>query len=142
MPDFTTLLRPPQVSPDEIFQRNQPYINQAAPQQYNTSLPMADELAFRSWVQQNKVPFDPETKAPQDYDMRGFFSALQGGNPAAKSAVNQYDSQIHYPDKWKTPYHESFSNESQWANQDAPRWGDGDILSNASGRVIYKPRGD
>jgi hypothetical protein len=71
--------------------------------------------------------------------MRGFFKALQGGDPMARSAVNEHDGRLHYPDKWKTPYHESFSNESQWANQNAPRWSDGDVLSNASGRVIFRP---
>lgn len=140
MPNFTDLLgnRP---TADEIFQRNKQYINPNAPQQYNTELPLADELAFRSWVQQNRVPFDPTAKTPQDYDMRGFFRALQGGDPAARSAVNEYDKQLHYPDKWKTPYHESFSNESQWANESAPRWSDGDILANPSGRIIYQPKG-
>lgn len=141
MPDFTSLLTQ-MPSPADIYQRNQQYINPSAPQQYNTPLPQADELAFRSWVQQNRVPFNPDSKAPQDYDMRGFFRGLQGGDPAAQSAVNQYDKQLHFPDKWKTPYHETFSNESQWANKDAPRWSDGDILSNSSGRVLFKPKGD
>lgn len=137
MPDFTTLLKM-RPSADEIFQRNQAYINPNAPKAYNTQLPLADELAFRSWLQQNNVPFDPEAKV-SDYDMRGFYQGLQSGDPAAKSAINAYDKQLHYPDKWKTPYHESFSNESQWANDNAPRWGDGDILSNSQGRVIFRP---
>jgi hypothetical protein len=137
MADFSILVGA--TSPDEIYQRNQAYVNPDAPKNYNTQLPLADELAFRSWLQQNKVPFDPEAKV-SDYDMRGFFKALQGGDPAAQSAVNQYDNQLHYPDKWKTPYHESFSNESQWANANAPRWGDGDILSDSSGRVIFRPK--
>lgn len=136
MPDFSTLLGAP--SPDDIYKRNQPYVKAGA-SGFNTALPMADELAFRGWLQQNKVPFDPEAKVT-DYDMRGFFKALQGGDPAAQSAVNQYDNQLHYPDKWKTPYHESFSNESQWANERAPRWGDGDILADSSGRVISRPK--
>lgn len=138
MPDFSSLLAA--VSPAEIFQRNQQYVNPNVKQPYNTALPQADELAFRNWVQQNRVPFDPDAATPQDYDMRGFFRSLQGGEPAARSAVNEHDGRLHYPDKWKTPYHESFSNESQWANEAAPRWGDGDVLSNASGRVIYKPK--
>lgn len=139
MPNFIDLLGGP--TSEEIFQRNKQYVNPNAQQQYNTQLPLADELAFRSWVQQNRVPFDPAAQTPQDYDMRGFFRALQGGDPAARSAINENDNRLHYPDKWKTPYHESFSNESQWANENAPRWSDGDVLSNSSGRVVYKPKG-
>lgn len=138
MPDFSSLFER-RASPEEILQRNKQYVNASAPQNYNTALPQADEFAFRSWLQKNNVPFDPEAKVT-DYDMRGFFRALQGGDPAARSAVNEYDGQLHYPDKWKTPYHESFSNESQWAGANAPRWADGDILANASGRVIYRPK--
>jgi len=140
MADFLKSLMGQAQSPDSIFQRNQQYINPSAPQNYNTQLPQIEEFAFREWLQKNKVPFDPEAKVT-DYDMRGFFKALQSGDPAAKSAINEYDKQLHYPDKWKTPYHESFSNESQWANPNAPRWGDGDILSNASGRVLSRPKG-
>lgn len=138
MADFSSLFeqRP---APEEIYQRNQQYVNPNAGQNYNTQLQQAEEFAFRDWLQKNKVPFDPEAKTT-DYDMRGFFKALQGGDPAARSAVNEYDGRLHYPDKWKTPYHESFSNESQWAGPNAPRWGDGDILSNASGRVISRPK--
>ena len=137
MADFAALFeaRP---SPEEIYQRNQPHIKKGA-SCFNTPLSLADEMAFRGWLKQNKVPFDPEAKV-SDYDMRGFFRALQGGDPAARSAVNAFDNQMHYPDKWKTPYHESFSNESQWANSSAPRWGDGDVLADSSGRVIFRPK--
>ena len=138
MPDFADLLTA-RATPQSTFEQNKKFINQNVPQNYNTALPMADELAFRAWLKKNNVPFDPEAKV-SDYDMRGFFKALSSGDPAARTAVNQFDSQLHYPDKWKTPYHESFSNESQWANANAPRWGDGDILSDSSGRVIFRPR--
>jgi hypothetical protein len=80
-----------------------------------------EETAFRKWVQSQKVPFDFEDKYP-DYDMRGFYRALMSGDEKATSAINPSDNKLHYPDYWKTPYHESFSNESQWATKDAPKW--------------------
>lgn len=80
-----------------------------------------EEEQFQHWVHQNKVPFNSNDPYP-DYDMRGFYQALQNKDPKATSAVNPYDNRIHYPDYWKTPYHESFSNESQWATKDAPSW--------------------
>ena len=72
-----------------------------------------EEPAFRKWVKDNKVPFDPDAKGPQDYDMRGFWKALQAGDEKAKSGIDPNDGKLHYPDYWKTPYHETFSAESQ-----------------------------
>ena len=65
---------------------------------YNTSLPQMDEFQFRNWVAQNRVPFDPNATAPQDYDMRGFYQGLQQGNPKAATGVNPNDNQMHYSD--------------------------------------------
>lgn len=80
-----------------------------------------EEEDFSTWVKTNKVPFDKEDPYP-DYDMRGFYSALQTGDERAKTAVNSKDKLLHFPDVWKTPYHESFSNESQYATENAPSW--------------------
>lgn len=85
---------------------------------YNTPLNPVDEMAFRQWVQQNNVPFDPNA-AGSDYNMRAFYQRLQGGDPRATTAVNPDDNRIHYPDTWKTPSHETFSNESIYAGPDA-----------------------
>ena len=108
---------------------------------YNTDLG-EHEPAFRDWVGQNKVPFD--VNAPvSDYDMRGFYRALQSGDERAVSATNQNDGAIHYPDYWKTPYHKTFSAESQWANpQTAPRWNDMDQLIAPDGRIVYDERAE
>ncbi len=118
------------------YERNKGYAQQGS---YSTSLNPPSEQMFRKWIAQNKVPFNPEAKL-SDYDMRGFWLALQAKDPRAMTAVNPYDKQIHYPDYWKTPYHSTFSNESQWATKDAPRWNDKDQLVDASGKVIFDSR--
>jgi len=106
------------------------------PGSFNTPLGQMDEFAFRQWAQSNNVPFNPD--APQsDYDMRGFWRAQQQQNPMATSAVNQNDGQMHYPDYWKTPLHQSFSNESQWASENDPQWINDTQLAAPSGRVVF-----
>lgn len=107
---------------------------------YNTPLSPMDEFAYRQWVQQNNVPTDPNSTAPQDYDMRGFYQGLQQGNPRAQSAVDPNDSRLHYPDFWKTPLHQTFSNESQWAPAGAPQWTPNDQLAQPNGRVVFDDR--
>src|SRR5215831_1173652 len=90
-----------------------------ASEDYNTQLPFLDELQFRNWMAQNRVPFNPDA-AISDYDMRGFWRAMQQGNRRAVSSVNPFDQRLHYPDYWKTPLHKTFSSESQWAGPMAP----------------------
>ncbi len=106
---------------------------------FNTPLSLRDEITFNKWVQDNKVPFD--AKAPiSDYDMRGFWQGLQNGDPIAQSSVNPNDQQMHYPDYWKTPYHQSFSSDSQWASPLAPSWNEKDQLVAPDGTVIFDER--
>lgn len=107
---------------------------------YNTPLNKLDEMAFRQWVQDNGVPFDPNSTAPQDYDMRGFYQGLQQQNPKASSAIDPNDGRLHYPDYWKTPTHQTFSNESQWAPIGAPSWNDKDQLVSRGGRIVFDDR--
>lgn len=161
MPEPTTVLTPPQplapakplmaaptaapaaqaaIDPayEAAFKRNQAFL---APgdHTYNTPLDQQQEAQFRQWLQQNNVPFD--AAAPiQDYDMRGFWLGLQHGLPIAKGAVDPNDGRFHYPDYWKTPYHETFSNESRWAGQNAPHWTDDDKLVAPDGTVLYDDR--
>ena len=118
--------------------RNQAYIAPGA-HQYTTPLPLDDELAFRQWVAQNGIPFNPDLPVT-DYDMRGFWKALQTGDPKAASAIDPNDQKLHYPDYWKTPLHQTFSAESQWANHRAPTWNDKDQLVTPDGRVIFDDR--
>lgn len=100
----------------------------AKPGPYVTKLSPAEEVRFQSWVKQNQIPWRDEARA--DYDMRGFFHAREQGDPGARRARNQ-----HFPDKWKTPYHETFSNESIYAKSDAPHWV-GDRLIDKTGKVV------
>ena len=112
-------------------------MNYAVPdwQSKMTTLTPDQEKAFMDWVQANKVPFNPKDPYP-DYDMRGFYQALQSNDPRAVSAVDPNDQRLHYPDYWKTPYHESFSAESQWAKEGAPTWVE-DKLTMPTGEVIF-----
>lgn len=105
----------------------------------NTNLGV-QELAFRDWVGRNNIPFDPNQKGPSDYDMRGFYKALMAGDPRASNSVNPNDNMIHYPDYWKTPYHQSFSGESQWALPTAPNWNENDQLVTPDGMVVFDER--
>lgn len=126
-------------APPDYFTRNQAYLK---PGQhiYNTPLPPEQEAAFRSWLAAHNVPFDPNAPVT-DYDMRGFWAALQKGDPVAKSAIDPNDKRMHYPDYWKTPYHQSFSAESQWADPTkAPHWNDKDQLVTPDGKIIYDDR--
>ena len=133
---------PDEVSPDEAmrdyFMRNAPWVKPGA-HSYNTPLATDQEMAFRHWLGQNQVPFNPDAPIT-DYDMRGFWSALQRKDPRAMSAVDPNDQRMHYPDFWKTPYHQSFSAESQWANHRAPHWTKDDKLVTPDGKVIFDDR--
>jgi hypothetical protein len=108
----------------------------APPQSYNTRLGPLDEMAFRQWVKDNRVPFDVGA-AQSDYDMRGYWRAMQQGNPAARSGVNPNDAQLHYPDLFKTLLHETLSNESMFAPPGAPSWINESQLALPSGRIVF-----
>ena len=119
---------------EKIYQRNMAY---AKPdwQTVMTQLSPEQEAAFLKWVQLNNVPFDPAQQNP-DYDMRGFYQALMSGDPTAQSAINPVTQSLHYPDTYKTPYHESFSAESRMETEGAPSWKE-DKLVSPSGEIIY-----
>jgi hypothetical protein len=104
---------------------------------YQTRLSPAEEKEFHGWLYKNAVPFDPHwppDQSMQDYDMRGFYKAMKKGDPLAK----QDPGSLHFPDKWKTPYHETFSNQSMYATPDAPQW-KGGALVDKQGNVIWSP---
>jgi hypothetical protein len=107
---------------------------------YNTPLGFLDELAFRQWVADNHVPFDPNAQGPTDYDMRGFYQGLQQQNPHAVTGENQNDGKMHFSDYWKTPLHQSFSSESQWAGPTTPSWNSLDQLVTPGGRIVFDER--
>lgn len=120
----------------EMLAKNAQYTKPGA-SGFDTQLPLLDEMQYRNWVQQNNVPTQPNAQGTQDYDMRGFYRGLQQGDPRAQSAVDPNDSRLHFPDKWKTPGHETFSNESQWATPMAPQWTPDDKLVAPSGRIVF-----
>jgi hypothetical protein len=62
------------------------------------------------------------------------------GDPLAKNAVDPNDGIMHFPDTWKTPYHETFSNDSQWALPSAPAWNDKDQLVAPNGGILFDDR--
>lgn len=128
----------------ELSRNYQPPVSPLAglrnlPNDYNTKLPQMDEFQFRNWLQQNNVPFNPEA-GTTDYDMRGFYQAQQQGQPGIETGVNPNDNRMHYPDRFKTPMHQSFSNESQWAGPGAPQWVNDSQLAAPSGRILYDER--
>lgn len=123
----------------EWYQRNQAWMKQGA-QNFNMSLTPREEVQFRQWLAANNVPFNPDAPLT-DYDMRGFWKAMNTGDERAKNAVDPNDQKLHYPDYWKTPYHETFSAESQWADPvKAPKWNDKDQLVLPGGKVIFDDR--
>jgi hypothetical protein len=137
MPAFTGLLQPTGaqdvLGADPIYQRNMQWAKPAPPGGYLTQLDPAKEAQFQQWVQQNKVPFDPSPTS--DYDMRGFWQSDRSG-----TGVNPNDNMMHFPDTYKTPYHQSFSAESQWALPNAPTWNDKDQLVTPDGRIVFDER--
>jgi hypothetical protein len=108
---------------------------------YDTKLALIDELAFRNWIAQNKVPFNPD-RPVTDYDMRGFWQAANQQRPGVSAQVNPNDNKMHYSDTFKTPMHESFSRESQWAGPDAARWVQDSRLVDPQGNVVFDEKGN
>jgi len=118
----------------ELLARNMAYAHPDWQSQM-TQLPPEQEAAFNKWLEQNNVNYNPADKYP-DYDMRGYYQSLQQGK-AEQPGVNPVDQQLHYPDTFKTPYHESFSNESKWATEGAPSW-QGEKLVSPAGVTVFE----
>lgn len=95
---------------------------------FQTNLTLPEQLGFAKWAESNQVPVDLSVQS--DYDMPGFYKALQAGK--ASSGVSPLDNRVHYTDQFKTPQHQTFSKESQYAPEDAPHW-EGNALRSPSG---------
>lgn len=120
-----------------MLRQNQQYVRPGVTElDFMTQLSPEEEQDFRAWVHFHHVPFDPNDPTPQDYDMRGFWRALMDSDPRAVTSIDPNDNRMHYPDYWKTPYHESFSNESKFAGPNAPIWV-GDQLRTLDGDVLF-----
>lgn len=81
---------------------------------YNTQLTPQQEQQYQQWVQ--TLPIN--LRSDYDYDLRGAW--LNGDLP---------DQNYHMTDKWKKPWHPTFSNESVYSTPQAPggHW-DGDTF--------------
>jgi len=96
----------------------------AKPGPYTTSLNTNQEALFQHWVAGNqsigpvKSWSDREHQNPatNDYDMRGYWQDI------AQQGQSQIAANGHFPDTYKTPYHQSFSVESKYALPYAPFW--------------------
>ena len=107
---------------------------------YNTPLNPLQELMFRGWLQKNNVPFNPNAGV-SDYDMRGYWRGLTQGNPMARpTEINPNDNRPHFTDYYKTPLHQSFSSESQWAGPNTPSWVNDHQLAAPNGRIVFDER--
>lgn len=134
----------------DAFARNKAWLKPGS-EVFSTTLNPDQEGKFQAWVKSNNVPFD--SSAASDYDMRGFWQASQdtdawkkmqqdGKIPAdmlpAGTKIDPNDGRPHYPDYWKTPYHQTFSSESQWADPNkAPQWNEKDQLVAPDGAVLF-----
>lgn len=106
---------------------------------YQTQLDPVQEMKFREWVAATHAPFDP-SQPDQDYDMRGYWADI-ASKGQSETAINLNDNQTHYPDTYKTPMHQSFSNESKYALPSAPRWiNDHQLADPATGQIIFDER--
>jgi len=117
------------------FDRNAPFAKKADAGGYQTPLTPDEEAQFRKWVADSKAPFNPDDKM-SDYDMRGYWKdiAAKGGDSTQRNAT---DGEMHYPDTYKTPYHQSFSAESRYATPDAPKWTSDTQLTGSDGKVSF-----
>jgi hypothetical protein len=121
--------------PEDSFKRNKPWAKPgAAP--FITKLSPDQEKEFQDWAAKNPdmVKGELDTKTP-DYDVRGRWLAEKNGDPDAKLTRSAFDGKLHASDKWKTPFHRTFSAESIYASPDAPKW-DGNVLKDKNGNAI------
>lgn len=123
------------VEPNPDYERNRAYAKDGP---YRTQLSSEEERGYQSWVKANDVPTDDSDTS--DYDMRGFYRGMKAGDEHARTGVNQNDGKLHFSDYYKTPYHKSFSRESQWATDGAPSWNDQDQLVDPRGNVVFDER--
>jgi hypothetical protein len=117
----------PQPDPQGLLQRalaNQ-WVKDPTATTFQTTLPPQLEQIFMKAAQSrfgNKIEFQPDLSPTSDYDYRGWWQAAQAGDPRAVTKENLNDKQLHFSDVWKTPYHHSFSKDSQYASPTAPGW--------------------
>lgn len=110
-----------------------------------TSLNPYEEQYFQTWKKIHNVPF--ADTGLDDYDMRGYFKEQVLSNKNLTN-VNPIDNQIHYPDTYKQPTHQSFSreskywepgmNEREWINNILIDYTLGKVIDNAAMGRLFK----
>lgn len=87
------------------------------PENYNTKLSSSEEKEFKYWYSKvskykglSKDPDDPS----QEYDYRGYWKNED------RNGILGDDPYAHFIDKYKKPGHPTFSNESQYSNEETP----------------------
>jgi hypothetical protein len=105
----------------------------ARPGPYQTQLDPQEEMAFRQWVKENRVPFDVNAGVV-DYDMRGFWKEQQ-------TQAQAWRPGHHFPDTYKTPYDTTFSAESKYAKPGTPFvWKGNDLIDRRTGAAVFRPK--
>ena len=108
--------------------------NRISKDTYQSTLSPEEENKFREWLKtpdvQNRLPEYNPDNTKEDYDLRGWW--LENKDKGVPSG--------HFTDKYKTPYHKTFSNESIYATEDAPHWEQSDtgywVLLDKKGKVL------
>jgi hypothetical protein len=89
------------------------------PPKYRTNLSPSEEIAFKVWYDQvsnyKKLNKDPDY-SNQNYDYRGFWK----NEKELRNNILQENTDAHFIDKYKTPGHPTFSNESMYSNDKTP----------------------
>ncbi len=95
---------------------------------YRTQLTPSEEVEYQRYAKLNKAW---RTNYPDsDYDERGQWKAMKqgvdpGGNWTSSPLLQlSGDGTMHGSDVWKTPFHNTLSNESKYAPPGAPAWND------------------
>lgn len=129
---LTDVMRAKQMQ--ENLARNSAYAKQGP---YQTALPPSQEMQFQQYLKSKPDPRDLGRQDNMDYDMRGWWQGMQANDPRAQLQLAP-DGYYHRNDYWKTPYHQSFSAESQWADPaKAPKWNEQDQLVLPDGTVVF-----
>lgn len=116
---------------EDMLTFNQPYAKKGG---YATELSDTEEKDYRAWlwglsqnVGRNMNPDDPT------YDMRGLYKEREKYPPG----FNADTKSIHFTDRFKTPYHPTFSRESKYATKDAPSWNSEGMLVDSFGMPTF-----
>lgn len=98
------------------------HLQYTRPGGWYTQLNPAQQKLFEQWgrtlqTTNGEALYNKQDPTP-DYDYAGYWLAMHKGDPrAVRDLANG-----HFPDIWKTPFEQSFSNESQYALPTAPHW--------------------